>query len=118
MTIALILKLMAQNKKSLEEILDSYPRYYEAMTKVNCSPEKSLGIKNKAEKYFRARGYKIKKTGDKDGGLKALPDADNFVWFRQSRTEPGVFRIFSEGNNKRKVEKLLAEGIKIFNLNP
>ena len=118
MTIALILKLMAQNKKSLEEILDSYPKYYEAITKVNCSPEKSLGIKSEAEKYFRAHGYKIKKTGDKDGGLKALIDPENFVWFRQSRTEPGVFRILSEGNNKQKVEKLLAEGVKVFNLHP
>lgn len=114
MTIVLILKLMAQNKKSLEEILDSYPRYYEAIAKVNCSSEKSLGIKNKAEKYFRTLGYKIKKTGDKNGGMKALLDADNFVWFHQSKTEPGVFRIFAEGNDKQKVEKLLAEGIKIF----
>ncbi len=118
MTIALIIKLMAQNKKSLEEILDSYPRYYEAIAKINCSPEKSLGIKSEAEKYFRARGYKIKKTGDKDGGLKALIDTENFVWFRQSRTEPGAFRIFAEGNNKQKVEKLLTEGVKVFYGNP
>ena len=115
MTLCLILKLMAQNKRKFSNILEEYPRYYWSHHKIACQPEQSFKIKNALENYYREKGYAIKKTGDQSGGLKALADESNFIWFRQSKTEPGIFRCYIEGNNKEKVEKLAKEGLILFN---
>lgn len=114
LTLALVLKLMAQKGKRLDEILTGYPRYYSARTKVACLPKRSLEVKKRLEKNYLSLGYKLMKTGDEHGGMKALLNKNNYVWFRQSRTEPGTFRIHAEGDSREQVEKLLAEGVKAF----
>ncbi len=115
-TICLILKLMASQNKTLSEILTDYPAYFSDRTKLVCSSEKAIAIREKIESYFKEKGWVIKKTGDETGGLKAHMDENSFVWFRQSKTEPGVFRIYSEcDQSKEKAKKLLEEGIKAFN---
>jgi len=114
MTLCLILKLMAQSKKKFCDILESYPRYYWSHNKLACQPEQSFQVKKALESYYRSIGYKIKKTGGPTGGLKALADNSNYIWFRQSKTEPGIFRCYIEGNNKQLVEKLTAEGLNLF----
>lgn len=114
MTLCLILKLMAQNKKRFIDILEEYPRYYWSHNKLSCQAEQSFRVKKALENYYRSVGYKIKKTGGPTGGLKALADDSNYIWFRQSKTEPGIFRCYVEGNNKQLVEKLAAEGLRLF----
>ncbi len=116
MTMSLALKLMANNNKSLSEILNDYPEYFSDRTKVSCFPEKSIIIRRKIEEYFIQKGWLVQKTGDETGGLKAHPDRNSYVWFRQSKTEPGVFRIYSEcDTSKQKATDLLNEGLKAFN---
>ena len=114
MTLLLILKLMAQSKRKFRDIIEEYPRYYWSHNKLACQPEQSFKIKNALEDYYRAKGYEIKKTGDETGGLKALADDSNYIWFRQSKTEPGLFRCYIEGNNKGRVEGLAKEGLNLF----
>jgi len=114
MTLCLILKLMAQSKKRFIDILESYPRYYWSHNKLACQPEQSFKVKKALESYYRSLGYKIKKTGGATGGLKAAADNSNYIWFRQSKTEPGLFRCYIEGNNKRLVERLANEGLNLF----
>lgn len=115
-TVALILKLMAEQQKSLVDILSDYPQYFSDRTKLACSPEQAMIIREKIENYFKEKGWVIKKTGDETGGLKAHLDENSYVWFRQSKTEPGVFRIYSEcDQSKEKAKNLLNEGIKAFN---
>lgn len=115
MAIVLILKMLAEEKKSLVEVLNSYPQYYSGRTKLACRPDQAIGVRVKLEQYFRGKGYVILKTGDETGGLKALADANSYVWFRQSKTEPGVFRIHAEGDgSQKKVNALLQEGIAAF----
>ncbi|MCX6789118.1 MAG: hypothetical protein NTZ42_00700, partial [Candidatus Gribaldobacteria bacterium] len=89
MTLCLILKLMALRDKKFIDILEEYPRYYWSHNKLACQPEQSFQIKKELESHYRSIGYKIKKTGGATGGLKALADASNYIWFRQSKTEPG-----------------------------
>lgn len=116
MSVVLVLKLLAEGNKSLTEILKDYPAYYSDRTKVYCPPERAAAIKRKIEDYFKAQGYEIKKTGDETGGLKVLVDENSFVWFRQSKTEPGVLRVHTEGDgSKEKVTQILNQGIEAFN---
>ncbi|MCX6791025.1 MAG: hypothetical protein NTV62_02410, partial [Candidatus Gribaldobacteria bacterium] len=98
------------------EILINYPAYFSNRTKLACSPERAIGIRGKLEKYFQNKGWMILKSGDETGGLKAHLDENSYVWFRQSKTEPGAFRIYAEGDaSQEKVNNLLNEGIKAFN---
>jgi phosphomannomutase len=116
MIVVLALKLMAEQGKTLSEILIDYPAYFSDRTKLACSPEQAVAIRQKIENYFKEKGWDIKKTGDETGGLKAHLDENSYVWFRQSKTEPGIFRIYSEcDQSKEKATQLLEEGIKAFN---
>ncbi len=115
MSTVLILKMIAEKRRSLIDILENYPKYYSERTVISCSPVKVVKIKNKLEEYFKSKGYKVKKTGGITGGLKVLIDKNSYIWFRQSKTEPGTFRIITDGDDYRKVKKILKEGIKLFN---
>jgi len=115
MTVVLFLKMISQRDKSLVDILEDYPKYYSERIKVKCSSVQVVETKRKLEKYFRSSGYEIKKTGDSTGGLKMLVDRNSYIWFRQSRTEPNVFRIITDGDSEKKAKENLKKSIKLFN---
>ena len=115
MTMALILKMMAQRSGDLISILSKYPKYYSDRVKVNCSAEEVVEIKNKIEEQFQVQGLAIQKTGDDTGGLKIMFDDKSYLWFRQSKTEAGAFRIIADGDEVNKVKNILKQGIDLFN---
>lgn len=114
MTIALILKMIAEREESLSDILQEYPKYYSERTKVKCFGKKLREVKQGIEKYFGNKGYQIQKTGDYTGGLKVMFDKNSYVWFRFSKTEAGVFRIIADGDGQKKVKNMLKDGIEVF----
>ena len=115
-TVAIMLKMISEKEKSLVQILRDYPKYYSSRAKVYCSIEEIPALKLRLEKYYKKNGYQIKKTGGVTGGLKVIIDENSFIWFRQSKSEPGgVFRIISDGNEHKKVEDLLQQGVEAFN---
>ncbi|MDD5433550.1 MAG: hypothetical protein PHE77_02760, partial [Candidatus Pacebacteria bacterium] len=59
-TVVLALKLMAEHTKTLSDILIDYPAYFSDRTKVACSPEKAIIIREKIENYFKEKGWDIK----------------------------------------------------------
>jgi phosphomannomutase len=50
-------------------------------------------------------------------GIALMQDAtlfsDGFVWFRQSRTESGIFRVIAEAKTMVRARQLLHEGKKL-----
>jgi phosphomannomutase/phosphoglucomutase len=115
MSVVLILKMLAERQTSLSAILKDYPQYFSARALLSCQPQDTPLVKSKIEDYFREQGRKIQKTGDRTGGLKILFDDNSFLWCRESKTEPGIFRIHAEADqNQTKVNGLLEEGIKVF----
>lgn len=114
MTTVLMLKLMADKKMGLGDILSSYPKYYSARMEKKCPSDKAILVKQKIERYFKDEGYKIKKTGGINGGLKALIDKNSYLFFRSSKTEHGTFRIIADGDNDDKVRQILHKGSEIF----
>ncbi len=109
-TLAMILKLIAKQGQSLAEILTGYPKYYAKATKVKCDPEKQVEIRKRLEEHFEKNGFKTQKTGDETGGLKILVTFDSFIFFRASKTEPGIFRIITDSPEKIETERLLKMG--------
>jgi len=112
LTLAFILKLIAEKRKPLSEILERYPQYFTMAEKIKFKTVK-FSIKDKLKSRLLKLGYETQETGNETGGIKWITD-DSFCWFRQSKTEEGVFRIIADAPNKAKCEQLLKEGIRIF----
>ena len=70
---------------------------------------KPENIKN----HYLKKGFKLQETGGISGGLKVLIDKESFVWFRASKTEGAVFRVFADAKSKEKAETLLKEAVTV-----
>ncbi len=117
LTLMMILKLTAKMKKKLSKILEEFPQYYNSVTKVKCPAENAVNLRKELELYWKKQPFikEIRKTGDETGGLKIIRKDGGWIWFRQSKTEAGIFRIISDAKSKEYADKLLAMGEKSFN---
>ncbi len=115
LSLAIILRYLARKQKTLAEALDEFPDFYSFRDKLKCPPEKQIQVRQSIKNYLLDHGFKIQERGGKTGTVKALIDKDSFIFFRASKTEPGVFRIISDAPDKQKAKKLLKQGIEIFN---
>ena len=114
LTLISILKIIQKKDKSLNELIDDLPKYFTLREKISIKLEDYDKIRNKIEEYYKNKNYKIQKTGDITGGLKAYLDDSSWVWFRVSKTEAGVFRIFSDSNDLDKAKQMIKEAKGLF----
>ena len=115
LTLLMMIKIVANKKASLDNILKHYPQYYTLTKKIKFKKEKHNKIKKYLEDCYKTKNKEITKTGGSSGGLKVSIDNKSFVWFRASKTEPNIFRIIADSDSKAKTEKLLKEATEIFN---
>jgi phosphomannomutase len=111
----IIAQHIARSKKTIDEIIDKFPKYYIQIKKIKKSPSDDL--RNKIEKQFTKNDNigSIQKTGDSMGGLKIRFLDNAWLWFRASRTEPGLMRIYAESKNENRAKELIKQGEKILN---
>lgn len=103
----MILRHLARTGKSLPEVITAYPKFYT----LNQKAEMSAGYdRDKIEKLFIGQNCIISKTGDNTGGLKIRYPDNAWLWFRGSKTEAGVVRIYAESKNEARAKELLAQG--------
>ncbi len=99
MTTALILQLLAEEKRSFSEILDELPYYHSVKTKIHMTRDKALkAVEAVKEAYSGYRQVTI-------DGVKVIGD-DFWFLVRPSGTEP-LLRIMIEAKTRDKVEELL-----------
>lgn len=116
LTLVMTMKLIARTKKKLSRVYEEFPKYYTPKLALKCDENIGKIVKQEIEKYFKLKGYKIQKTGDETGGLKIFFDKSNsWLWFRGSKTELGVFRIFADSKDKGLSDRMLKEGENVFN---
>lgn len=113
LTIAYLLKTIAEKKKSLKELVDELPQYYYIKEKRKIKQDFTK-IKEKIKQHYLDNNHIIEETGDETGGLKAIKD-NSWIWFRQSKTEDKVLRIIADSKDKKIAENLLKEAKKILN---
>jgi phosphomannomutase len=113
MTLIAIIRLLARTKKKLSDIYGDFPKYYTPRQALN-SEVNTIKIKELIEKKFRDKGYEIRKTGNETGGLKIIIDEKSWLWFRDSKTEAGQFRIIADSNDETKAKELLQQGVDAF----
>ena len=120
-TLMMVLRIMAKMKKPIGEILESFPSYYNSVSKMKCPHEKAVEVRKCLEKHWKSQPHikEIRKTGDETGGLKIIrektKEGEGWIWFRASKTEAGIFRIITDAESKTHADKLLAMGEKSFN---
>ena len=103
-SMALILSLLAEEKKPLSAIIDELPRYAMIKQKMDLS---AIGGRD-------AVGDILKKVSDSFSGEKVnnldgvrIDFADGWVHLRPSNTEP-IIRLIAEGGTQRRAEELVA----------
>jgi phosphomannomutase len=97
--IALFLSHLAENKGAVSALRDSYPKYIISKNKIELTP--SIDVDQLLEKMILE--YKNQEIDTTDG-VKIYFDKE-WVHLRKSNTEP-IIRIYSESQNKEKVEEL------------
>jgi phosphomannomutase len=98
---ALILEMMALRSASIEDILNSIPRYFTSNVKVKCSAEAALDlIRTLRKEYADLRLTTV-------DGLR-IDWEDAWILIRPSNTEP-VLRISSEALSQGKADNLTEE---------
>ncbi|MFH1890638.1 MAG: hypothetical protein ABIJ91_03685 [Candidatus Kuenenbacteria bacterium] len=138
LSVVVILALLAKRDESIGGVLDSYPQYFEERIEERGRD----GIGRKILKYFEDKGYNIRRVPGKSGGFKVLFDKPrtfreivsvkkerkdmtpkfsqkvrgkyNWLFFRGSQTEPGLFRIIANGNDQQFVKKMIKQGKDVF----
>ncbi len=98
-----LLNILAKNKITLEEAVDSLPKYYLNKTKMDYKWEQKETIVNAVKLEFKGI-----KTDEMDG-LKIWTDENTWILFRSSNNAP-EFRIFAESTDRQKSEDLLKKG--------
>ena len=114
LTLLSILSLVAKEQRSLGDLVDLLPGYFNLKKKLEFEEKNHDLIKRFIKSHYSGKGFEIKETGGIKGGLKAITGKNSFVWFRASKTESGIFRIISDSDKKEEAEKLLDEAVKVF----
>lgn len=109
MTLAAILRYLAESGKTIDEALLDLPRYMTIAGKVAVEPDKALAVRKQLIKVMKKECKDVKVFGE-DGGVKCVPEEKQFVTFRMSKTEAGVYRVIADAKEKETAEALYARG--------
>ncbi len=112
--LGIIIKYLALRKQTLDEALASLPKFTTLAVKMQCPGEKQLAVRRGLIAAYQNTGARVVTSGGDDGGVKAWVSADTWVWFRASKTEPGLFRCIADAKESATAEDLLAEAKVVF----
>jgi len=113
LTVVMLVRMMVKRRKKIDQILQSYPVYYTLKKAVDCGKKEMNAVRKGIEEYFRKRKARISRKGGKTGSIKIAMKKSSFLWFRQSKTEPGIFRIIADSDSRAEAKKNIALGEKI-----
>ena len=114
LTLLMVLSVVAQQQKTLNDIIEKFPKYYTLRRKMEFDKLKHDNIKKYLKNYYSKKGLETKEKNIK-GSLKILTGKNSFAWFRASKTEGNIFRIIADSDKKEEAEKLMEEAVNVFN---
>lgn len=100
---ALILGLMAERNKSIQELIDELPKYYFAKGKIELAPQEMDSAMNKVPSILK--GLDI----DDQDGIKGVGDK-YWIHIRKSGTEP-IIRVYVESNSQERSNQICSDTI-------
>tara|TARA_Y100000310_G_scaffold241784_1_gene245849 strand:- start:12473 stop:13813 length:1341 start_codon:yes stop_codon:yes gene_type:complete len=108
LTLIYLLKIISN--KNINDLIKKLPEYYNIKTKVNIDSKKYGKIKENLKIHYIKKNYKIKESGQ-SGSLKIYLNDNEYIWFRESKTEANVLRVISDSPNKKKAESMIKEAL-------
>jgi len=99
LTMGMILKMMAEKKNKISDIVKQLPKYHIVKEKIYCPPVKAHSIVSEVKKL-----YDTHEVNELDG-IK-LEKEDGWIHIRASATEP-MIRIISESKSKETAQERL-----------
>ena len=111
LTLVYLLKIIANNKKNINELVKSLPEYYYIKRNIKIDSKKYAKIKENLKIYYIKKNYKIKESGA--GSLKIYLNDNEYIWFRVSKTESNILRVIADSPNKKKAEVIMKEALKL-----
>ena len=106
MSTALMLHILAEEKRSLSALMDELPRYFIMKASVKCPHElKPLVLEELMARFEHMSPLTI------DGVRVWYPDGSS-VLMRPSGTEP-IFRLYAEARDEERIKEVLAEHVAI-----
>jgi len=106
MSAALMAEILANTEKTLSDLLQELPQYYQRKEKIQCPQS----LKGSVMNYIKNN---IKETDEiiTIDGLKII-HPDGWILIRPSGTEP-ILRIFAEAESEERTNQIMNEGLKI-----
>ena len=111
LTLVYLLKIIANNKKNINELVKSLPEYYYIKRNIKIDSKKYAKIKENLKIYYIKKNYKIKESGA--GSLKIYLNDNEYIWFRVSKTESNILRVIADSPNKKKAEVMMKEALNL-----
>lgn len=112
LTLAVILRYLAESEKTIDEALLDLPRYTTLQEKVTVDPKKADNVREQLIEQMKKRCKHVAVYGN-DGGVKCIPEDKEFVTFRMSKTEAGVYRVIADAKEEKRAKQLIEEGKKL-----
>lgn len=111
LTLLKVLGMSIDTKKSLHDILKTYPEYFTVQKNIKIDAKALKKIRKRITAYYKK--YKMEKRGGIAGSIKIKIDNDSFVMFRPSKTEKDIMRIIVDSRDKSKTRELMNEALSI-----
>ncbi len=102
MTTVLLLNIMAETGKSLEQLVAEQPQYFIEKGKIDCSDDKKAILQQKIYEQVK------KENVSTIDGVKIWFSDASAILIRPSGTEP-VFRLYAEAKNQQKALQLVED---------
>ena len=112
--LAVILKYLVHTQQTLDQALMDLPSYTTLVTKLQCVAEKQQAVRTGLITSYQADGHTVVTSGGPDGGVKVWIGNDAWVWFRASKTEPGIFRCIADAPDPKVAADLLEKAKVVF----
>ncbi|MBW2975261.1 hypothetical protein KY366_06085 [Candidatus Woesearchaeota archaeon] len=110
LSVLCLLKIINEKGRALKQLIGDLPEYYSLQEKIRFKGQADIKeIRGRIKGYYLDKRCLIKETGGMTGGLKALADGNSFVWFRFSKTEPGLLRVIADSCSEKESKRLLQE---------
>jgi phosphomannomutase/phosphoglucomutase len=100
MALALMLELLAESGRRLNEETSYLPPSFTTKDKIPCSREGSVKLITKLKEEYP--------DSDTTDGIKIIIDKKNWVMIRPSGTEP-IIRIYAEAESQQKLDSLMSK---------
>jgi len=110
-----IIKILSKTGMHLGKLINDLPKYYNKQLRIRIDPSESTRAINKIVEHFKNKDCDVQQRGKQGESIKLVFKDGSFLFFRQSKTEHGLFRIIADSKSQKRTLELLDIGKELIN---